>query len=97
MRIFSLEYLRKIISSNEIHFLAYMKKIQFKVKNKMGPFNCNNKDVGQEADMLLQQMKFINNFMWHYDPHGIINKLRLKVKLGAYIHHPSPDIEQFSN
>lgn len=35
--------------------------------------------------------------MWHYDPDGVINKLRLRVKLGAYIHHPRPDIEQFAN
>ena len=42
-------------------------------------------------------MKFNNNFMWQYDPHGVINKLRLRVKLGFFIHHPRLDIEQFSN
>jgi len=42
-------------------------------------------------------MKFRNNFIWHYDPHGVINTLRLKVKLAPYIHHPRPDIEQFAN
>ena len=35
--------------------------------------------------------------MWEYDPHGVINKLRLKVKLGPFIHHPKPDSERFSN
>ena len=34
MRIFSLEYFRQIISSDEIHFIAYKKKTQFKVKTK---------------------------------------------------------------
>lgn len=97
MKIFALEYFRKIISFDEIYFLAYMKKTQFKVKNQMGPFNCNNREAGPEANKLLQQMKVINNFMWHYDPHGVINNLRLKVKLGAYIHHPRFDIEQFAN
>jgi len=38
-------------------------------------------------------MKFRNSFLWQYDPHGVIKKLRLKVKLGPYIHHPRPDIE----
>ena len=42
-------------------------------------------------------MKFSNHFVWQYDPHGVINKLRIKVKLGPFIHHPRPDIEQFSN
>jgi len=35
--------------------------------------------------------------MWQYDPHGIINKLRIKFKLGPFIHHPRPDIERFAN
>ena len=42
-------------------------------------------------------MKFKNSFIWHYDPHGVINKLRLKVKLATYIQHPRPDIEHFAN
>lgn len=46
---------------------------------------------------MLQQMKLSKKFMWQYDPHGVINKLRLKVKLGPYIHHPRPEIEQFAN
>lgn len=45
----------------------------------------------------MQQMKFKNSFMWHYDPHGAINKLMIKVKLGPFIHHPRPDIERFAN
>ncbi|MCY6524936.1 hypothetical protein, partial [Actinobacillus pleuropneumoniae] len=60
-------------------------------------FICNNKEDGPEAEKILQQMKFINNFMWQCDPHGVINKLGIKVKLGPFIHHPRPDIEQFSN
>jgi len=35
--------------------------------------------------------------MWQYDPHGIINKLRLKFKLGPFIHQPRKNIERFSN
>jgi len=93
MRIFSLEYFRQIINSDEVHFLAYKKKTQFKVKNQLGPFICNNREARPEADSLLQKMKFRNNFIWKYDPQGVITKLRLKVKLGAYIHHLRPDIE----
>ena len=35
--------------------------------------------------------------MWKYDPHGVINKLRLKFKLAPFIHHHRLDIERFSN
>jgi len=67
------------------------------MKNQLGPFICNTREAGLEADKILQQMKFKNNFMWQYDPDGVINKLRLKVKLGPFIHHPKLDIEIFSN
>lgn len=97
MRIFSLECFRHIINSNEVHFLFSRKKTQFKVKNQLGPFICKNREARPEAVRLLQQMKFKNSFIWKYDLHGVISKLRLKVKLGPYIHHPRPDIEQFSN
>jgi len=76
MRIFSLDYFRQIINYDEVHFLSAKKKTQFKMKNQLGPFICNNREAGPEADRLLQQMKFRNIFIWHYDPHGVINKLR---------------------
>lgn len=67
------------------------------MENKSSPFSCNTKEVGLEADIILQQMKFNNSFMWQYDPHGFINKLRINVKLGPFIHYPRPDIERFYN
>lgn len=97
MRIFSLEYFRQIISSDEAHFLSTRKKTQFKMKNQLGPFISNNREAGPEGNKILQQMKFKNNFMWQYDLHGVINKLRIRVKLGPYMHHPRPAIKQFAN
>ena len=64
MRIFSLEYFRQIINYDEVNFLAARKKTQFKMKNQLGPFICNNREFGPEVDRMLQQMKFKNNFMW---------------------------------
>jgi len=97
MRIFALEYFRQIINSDEVNFLSAKKKTQFKIKNQLGHFICNNREAGPKADNILQQMNFKNSFMWQYDPHGVINKLRLKVKLGTFIHHPGLDIDRFSN
>lgn len=67
------------------------------MKNQLGPFICSNREPGPEADKILRQMNFKNSFMWQYDPHWVINKLRLKVKLGPFIHHPRLDIERFAN
>ena len=35
--------------------------------------------------------------MWTYDPQGFMKKLRQKVELGPYIHHPIPEIERYAN
>ena len=35
--------------------------------------------------------------MWRYDPQGFMTKLRQKVKLGPYIHHPIPEMERYEN
>jgi len=97
MKIFALEYFRQIINSDEVNFLSARKKTHFKVKNQLGPFICNNREARPKANKILHQMKLKNNFIWKYDPHGVINKLRLKVKLGPFIHHPRADIERFVN
>ena len=45
MRIFSLEYLRQILNSDSINFMATKKKTQFKLKNQVGPFIINHIDA----------------------------------------------------
>ena len=49
MSLFSLEYIRQILNSNAINFLATKKKTQFKLNNQVGPFICNNREAGSEA------------------------------------------------
>ena len=97
MRIFALEYFRKIINSGKVNFLSARKKTQFKIKNQLGPYICNNREAGEEADKILYQMKFNSNFMWQYDPNGVINKLRLKLKLSAFMHESRQYIEKYAN
>lgn len=64
MRIFALEYIRQIINSDHVNFLSAKKKTQFKIKNKLGPFVCNNREVGDEAEKCLQEMKSSDSFKW---------------------------------
>ena len=71
MRIFSLEYFRQIINSDEVHFLSSMKKTQFKIKNQLDSLICNNIEASPKANKILQMMKFSNSFMWQDDPHGV--------------------------
>jgi len=85
------------MNSDDVNFVLAKKRTQFKVKNQLSPFICNSREEGQEANLIMQQMKFQNNFMWRYDPQGFMTKLRQKVKLGPYIHHSILEIERYAN
>jgi hypothetical protein len=94
MRIFSLEYIRHMINSNEIHFVAAKKKSQFIIKTHIGPFICNNRETHEEEDILLKHMIFTLRFTWSYDPFGIISESRNKHKTIPYVHTQRPEIEK---
>ena len=78
MRLFYLEYIRNILNSDSINFLEAKKKTQFKIKNQVGPFICNNRDAVPEAENYLQKFKFSKIFLCYYGPLGVISKLRVK-------------------
>jgi hypothetical protein len=42
VRIFSLEYIRQMINSNDIHSVAFKKKQQLRIKGQIGSFICNS-------------------------------------------------------
>ena len=52
-----------MIGVDEVQLLASRKKTQFKMKNQMGPFIFNTKQVWPEADKILQQFKFKKSFI----------------------------------
>jgi hypothetical protein len=97
VRIFSLEYIRKMINSDDIHFVALKKKQQLRIKGQIGSFICNSRAVEEEANKLLKEMKFGISFPWHYDPCGIIAEMRLRNKSSPYAHVPKPEIKKYMN
>lgn len=68
IRVFALEYLRQVLNSDAINFMASKKKTQFKLKNQIGPFIVNNRDVDKEIEKRLSELKFQVSFLWNYDP-----------------------------
>ena len=58
MRVFALEYIRQILNSDSINFLAAKNKTQFKLKNQVGPFICNHREAGVEATKQFLEYKF---------------------------------------
>jgi hypothetical protein len=97
MSIFSLDYIRQMINSYEIHFLVAKKIFQFRIKTQIGPFICNNRAAREEDDSLLKQMKFPLSLTWSYDPFGIIFELRIKQKNTPYVHTQRPEVERYMN
>jgi hypothetical protein len=97
VRIFTLEYIRQIINSDDTHFVSLKKKQQIKIKGKIGSFICNSRAVGEEGDKILREMKCETSFLWHYDPCGIISEMRVKNTNISYVHTPKPEIEKFVN
>jgi hypothetical protein len=90
VRIFSLEYIRQMVNSYDIHFVAVKKKQQLRIKTHIGPFICNNRSPGEEADNLLKQMSFTQSSTWYYDPFGVISELRVKQRSTPYAHTQKP-------
>jgi hypothetical protein len=97
VRIFALEYIKKMINSDDIHFVPFKKKQQLRIKSQIGSFICNNRAIGEEANKLLKEMGFSLNFPWNYDPFDIIEEIRLKHKIYPYAHVPKPEIIFFMN
>jgi len=68
MRLFALEYYKQIINLDEVNFVKAKNKAQLKIKDQLGPFICNSREVGKEADLILQRLKLKQSFIWRYDP-----------------------------
>jgi len=56
-----------------MHFVSAKKKSKFRIKSQIGPFICNNRATGEEAEKRLREMNFTHSFTWSYDPWGIIS------------------------
>jgi hypothetical protein len=54
VRIFALEFIRKMINLDDIHFVSLKKKQQLRIKGQIGPFICNSRATGEEADKILK-------------------------------------------
>ena len=55
MRLFALEYFRQMINSDIVHFCNAKKKAQLRIKSQLGPFVCNSRDAGKEAERILEE------------------------------------------
>jgi len=99
MRLFALEYFRKLINVDLTHFHSAKKKAQLRIKTQLGPYIIHENESWQDAEKILEQyLKLKKSFWWvPYDPNSFISDRMVRNKLGAYMHHRIPEIEKFSN
>lgn len=99
MRLFSLEYFRKFISSDLTHFFAAKKKAQLKLRNQLGPFIINKKEGWKDVEKILgEKLKLKRSFWWvPYDPNGFIHDRKIKNRLSGYDHCRIHDFKQYAN
>jgi len=43
-------------NSDDIHFVAFKKKQQLRIKGQIGSFICNNRVLGEEDNKLLKEI-----------------------------------------
>lgn len=65
-----------MLNVDELLFVAYKKKAQFKLKSHIGPKIINTRATSREVEAILSVMKLKISFSWSYDPLDIISKLR---------------------
>lgn len=46
---------------------------------------------------MLPELKFTRSFMWQYDPHEVISKMRTRFKTAPYEHYSVLEIERYAN
>jgi len=72
LRIFSLEFIRQSIATNQLHFLLAKKGHLFKLGILVGTFVVNSRQVFGVVEAFLREVNFDIGEAWHYDPHGVI-------------------------
>jgi hypothetical protein len=97
LRIFSLEFIRQSLDSDNIHFIPRKKRTNFKIKREVGPFIVYNRTTLQVVETKLQELNLERGEAWKYDPFGIIKEKRLELGLTSYEHHNKPHIEIIMN
>ena len=99
MRLFALEYFRKLINADLTHFCNVKKKAQLRIRNQLGPFIINKREAWEDAFKILgEDLKFKKSFWWvPYDPNSCISERKVRNWLSTYTHHRIPEVEQYAN
>lgn len=48
-----------MLNTDEVNFISVKKKSQLRINYEIGPFICNSRAEGEEADKRLKEMNFL--------------------------------------
>lgn len=97
MRIFPLEFIRKSVNVDDVHFFPSKNGYMFNLGKPICPFIANSRQAFQVAKKLMKEMNFDMGDVWHYDRHGVIAKKREITKSSTYYYECRPEIEWKAN
>jgi hypothetical protein len=97
-KMFSLQYIRKILNSDDVHFVSRKYKATFKLEKEVGPFIVNSKIALQVlVAKVLSDMGFQEGETWIYDPYAFISSKNISHGLNSYHHERKEEVELLEN
>ena len=81
-----MKILRQRFDTDYVHFTSRNQDGTFKLPVTVGPFTFKNSNVVKIIEEIMVFFQFEEDIACQYDPLGIIQEKRRKLKLGAYEH-----------
>ena len=96
-RIFTLDFMRQRLLSEEEHFGAFKKYSSIKFPLKVGPFIFKGKGALDFTEKLLKNMDFIKDVNVNYDPHHVISLRKQANKNKPFEHQAIEGLAEMAN
>lgn len=97
MRYFYLEFIRKGLKVDQVHFVPVKKGHLFKLPNTIGPFIVNTRHALEAAQKMLTDMHLSVEGKWAYDPYDVISNQRVENVYYPFFHESRPKMEKVEN
>lgn len=97
IRLFSLEFIRKSLNVDQIHFVPMKKVHMFKLLMSVGLFIVNMRQAADEVNMMLDGIHLLLGDKWAYDPHPVISNRRIENGYSLFVHESRSDIMKLPN
>ena len=92
-----MEYIRKRLLSDELHFGSVKNHKSLHIPKDVGPFQIRSQSVVHYLEGFLEHLSLEKAKEISYDPYGVLSKQRKENKNVAYEPIPRPDLVSIAN